>query len=73
LKGGSVIKDDFKTVDEIIQPGCGSNIVAAWERIKKLESVFCLLQERFGGDYEKFSDFDNISLIVDTLELIGKQ
>ena len=29
--------------------------------------AIAILQERFGGDYEKFSDFDNISLVVDTL------
>ena len=29
--------------------------------------AIAILQERFGGDYEKLSDFDNISLVVDTL------
>jgi hypothetical protein len=29
--------------------------------------AIAILQERFCGDYEKFSDFDNISLVVDTL------
>ena len=26
---------DIEIVDEIIESGCGTNIVAAWERIKK--------------------------------------
>lgn len=38
------------------------------EKIVELKNGIAILQERFYGDYEKFSDFDNISLVVDTLE-----
>lgn len=68
-----VIRDrglaDYNTVKYAIEQTIEyCHIYYSGQQSENKQEMIKILKERFLGDYEKYSDFDNISLVVDVLK-----